>query len=95
LSAGATLRACASESADWLIVLGDDLPWSDGATYLGWDSGLLTPTLLQPWPCADLLREPLRWLTGDQPLIAVLPDLVLAGALPREPADPAQLGDDD
>ncbi|MEU7587333.1 hypothetical protein AB0A95_13635 [Micromonospora sp. NPDC049230] len=94
VTAGAQLRACAGREQSWLIVLGDpaDLPWADGAVYLGWDGGVLVPTLAEPWPCADLLREPLRHHT-DQPagLIALLPGLVLAGPLPREPLDPARL----
>jgi hypothetical protein len=95
VAAGARLRACASW--EWLIVLGDraDLPWADGATYLGWDGGVLAPTLVEPWPCADLLREPLRRLSGQQAgLVALLPGLVLAGPLPREPVDPTRLDTD-
>ncbi|MEU8424769.1 hypothetical protein AB0C15_28250 [Micromonospora sp. NPDC048835] len=94
VTAGAHLRACAGREQGWLIVLGDraELPWADGAIYLGWDDGVLVPTLAQPWPCADLLREPLRHLTNQQTgLIALLPGLVLAGPLPREPLDPARL----
>ncbi|MFC4018436.1 hypothetical protein ACFOW4_10850 [Micromonospora sp. GCM10011542] len=94
VTAGAHLRACVGREQSWLVVLGDeaDLPWADGAVYLGWDGGLLVPTLAQPWPCADLLREPLRRLTKQQTgLIALLPELVLAGPLPREPLDPARL----
>ncbi|WP_433132840.1 hypothetical protein ACQPWW_14225 [Micromonospora sp. CA-240977] len=94
VTAGAHLRACAGREQGWLIVLGDraDLPWADGAVYLGWDGGVLVPTLSQPWPCADLLREPLRHLT-DEPagLIALLPGLVLTGPLPQEPLDPRWL----
>jgi hypothetical protein len=95
VASGARLRACVGNEG-WLIVLGDpdELPWADGATYLGWDSGVLVPTLAQPWPCTDLLREPLRRLTGRQPLVALLPELVLAGPLPREPVDPARLSSD-
>ncbi|MEU8210955.1 hypothetical protein AB0B85_17375 [Micromonospora sp. NPDC049044] len=90
VATGARLRACAGRLQRWLIVLGDraDLPWADGAVYLGWDGGVLVPTLAQPWPCADLLREPLRHLTDERAgLIALLPGLVLAGPLPREPVD--------
>ncbi|MGC4812199.1 hypothetical protein ACLQ29_16885 [Micromonospora sp. DT228] len=94
VTAGARLRACAGREQSWLIVLGDlaDLPWADGAVYLGWDGGVLVPTLAEPWPCADLLREPLRHLT-QQPagLLALLPGLVLAGPLPQEPLDPGWL----
>jgi hypothetical protein len=95
VAAGARLRACGG-AGDWLIVLGeeDELPWADGATYLGWDSGVLTPTLVRPRPTPDLLREALRQLTGAQPLVALLPGVVLAGPLPREPVDPARLAAD-
>ncbi|MFI6262462.1 hypothetical protein [Micromonospora sp. NPDC051006] len=94
VTAGARLRACIGREQSWLIVLGDpaDLPWADGAVYLGWDGGVLVPTLAQPWPCADLLREPLCRLTDQQAgLIALLPGLVLAGPLPQEPVDPVRL----
>ncbi|GIG74921.1 hypothetical protein Pfl04_33250 [Planosporangium flavigriseum] len=97
VAAGAQLRVCASQEQGWLIVLGDraELPWADGAVYLGWDGGVLVPTLTEPWPCADLLREPLRRLVGQQVgLVALLPGLVLAGPLPREPVDPARLDPD-
>ncbi|MEV4825162.1 hypothetical protein [Micromonospora sp. NPDC049274] len=95
VAAGARLRACAGRDQSWLVVLGDqvDLPWADGAVYLGWDGGVLVPTLAEPSPCADLLREPLRRHSDPQAgLIALLPGLVLAGPLPREPLDPARLG---
>ncbi|MET8280602.1 hypothetical protein [Micromonospora sp. NPDC005174] len=94
VTAGARLRACAGRDQSWLVVLGDrtDLPWADGAVYLGWDDGVLVPTLAEPWPCVDLLREPLRRRTAQPSgLIALLPGLVLAGPLPREPLDPARL----
>ncbi|MEH1166936.1 hypothetical protein V6V47_16275 [Micromonospora sp. CPCC 205539] len=94
VTTGARLLACAGRERSWLIVLGDqaDLPWADGAVYLGWDGGVLVPTLEQPWPCADLLRDPLRRLTDQQAgLIALLPGLVLAGPMPREPLDPDRL----
>ena len=97
VAAGARLSACASLEQGWLIVLGEyaELPWADGATYLGWDSGVLVPTLAKPWPCADLLRDPLHRLAGQQAgLIALLPGQVLVGPFPREPVDPARLDRD-
>ncbi|MBN9618353.1 MAG: hypothetical protein J0H43_01245, partial [Actinobacteria bacterium] len=59
------------------MVLGElsDLPWADGVTYLGWDGGLLLPTLLAPSFPSDLLRRALH--SEPDELIVVLPQTVL------------------
>ena len=57
LRAGAGLRV--AFGPEWTLVVGDDLPWADGVTYLGWDDGLLVPTTLAPSTPAGLLRHSL------------------------------------
>jgi hypothetical protein len=81
------LRAVGGDG--WLVVLGDstDLPWADGAIYLGWDSGLLVPTTSVPSPPAGLLRSALP----QEGLVVLLPDHVLVSRTPARAADPALL----
>jgi hypothetical protein len=87
IEAGAELRATAGDG--WLVVLGagTDLPWADGAIYLGWDSGLLVPTTLAPAPAAGLLRAALP----REGLVSLVPDRVLVSPLPVRVADPVLL----
>lgn len=87
LRTGAELRAASDGS--WLVVLGNsaDLPWADGATYLGWDGGLLVPTTLVPAPPVGLLRGALP----QQGLLVVLPGHLLVSETPVRAADPALL----
>jgi len=72
----------------WLVVLGEELPWADGAVYLGWDSGVLVPTTSIPSPPVALLRAALP--AGE--LVVLLPDRVLVADAPVRAADPALLG---
>jgi len=88
---GAELRAAAAD--DWILVLGDsdDLPWADGAHYLGFDAGLLVPTTRTPVPRAELWRD---HLVGGRPsggIAALMPDQALVTDMPLRPADPAWL----
>jgi hypothetical protein len=91
LQAGAQLRAAVA--AGRLLILGEaDLPWCDGALYLGWEGGLLLPTTLAPDRPADLLAASMRArLPAGHTLIALLSGTVLAGPPPRRRADPAVL----
>lgn len=81
---GAVLRAATGDG--WTLILGDDLPWADGAVYLGDDAGLLVPTTVRPSLPAGVLRAAF----GPEAL-AVLPGRVLVGPAPIRPADPASL----
>ena len=84
LREGAGLRVAFGR--EWTLVVGEDLPWADGATYLGWDDGLLVPTTLAPSTPAGLLRHA---LPAD--VLAVLPGAVLTGQPPKHPANPELL----
>lgn len=84
LREGAELRVAFGPA--WTLVVGDDLPWVDGATYLGWDDGLLLPTTLAPSAPAGLLRHAL-----PDDVLAVLPGAVLTGPAPKRTADPELL----
>jgi MoxR-vWA-beta-propeller ternary system domain bpX5 len=92
VGAGAELRAAARP--DWIVVLADaaDLPWADGAVYLGWDGGLLAPTTLAPWPPAGVIRG---GLAGHAPdgcdLLVLLPDRLLVAPMPVRPLNPTAL----
>jgi len=93
---GLPLRAAASD--DDLLVLGraDDLPWVDGATYLGEEAGLLLPTTLAPNVPADLLRHAVRSVVpgaaaGAVAAAAVLPGRVLGFTVSDGPVDLAWL----
>lgn len=87
LEEGAELRAAGGDG--WLVVLGDraDLPWADGAIYVGWDSGLLVPTTSAPTPPAGLLRGALP----RSGLLVLLPGRLLMSDPPLRAADPALL----
>ncbi|MFJ8565052.1 hypothetical protein [Streptomyces sp. NPDC093514] len=89
-----------------LLVLGAeaDLPWADGARYLGRDAGLLVPTTARPAPAAPLWRRALgaaegqlcvlvpgRALVADPPAPVTSPDALDAFTRP-EGADPAPRG---
>jgi hypothetical protein len=84
LRAGAELRV--AFGPEWTLVIGAELPWADGVTYLGWDDGLLVPTTLAPSTPAGLLRHAL-----PPDALAVVPGAVLTGPAPVRPADPERL----
>ncbi|MBX6166537.1 MAG: hypothetical protein IRY84_02675 [Thermobispora bispora] len=88
---GAALRVAAADG--WILVLGDgeDLPWADGACYLGLDGGLLVPTTRAPIPPAALWRER---LLPDGPagrLAVLMPGHALVTDTPVRPVDPADV----
>ncbi|GAA1416434.1 hypothetical protein GCM10009639_70630 [Kitasatospora putterlickiae] len=74
-----------------LLVLGaePDLPWSDGARYLGRDGDLLVPTTARPRPAAALWRTALGAGPGD--LCVLTPDHALVAAQPAPATDPEAL----
>ncbi|MFF3671333.1 bpX5 domain-containing protein [Microtetraspora malaysiensis] len=88
---GAALRVAAAD--DWLLVLGDseDLPWADGACYLGLDGGLLVPTTRAPMPSAVLWRDHL--LAGERggKLAVLMPGQALVTDVPIRPVDPTSI----
>ena len=87
LGRGVELRAAGGVRL--LLVLGEaaDLPWADGARYLGWDGGMLTPTTHRPLPAAGLWRQAvLRGIDKDR-LVVLLPGRALVTAAPRRAAD--------
>jgi len=95
LQPGRGLRLAQGESC-W-VVLGEQVPWVEGLTYLGRQDLLYLPTLWQP----DL---PLDWLTarlqklGPPPwaLIPTSRGFHAAGATPRsDPSTRARQGSDD
>lgn len=86
---GALIRACAD--AEWIVLLGDrdDLPWADGAVYLGWESGILLPTTVAPSLPAELIRRAVGGRPTD--LVAVVPGCVLVSEMPVRPVDVGRL----
>ncbi|TCO62076.1 hypothetical protein [Actinocrispum wychmicini] len=79
LADGVAIRAAVGDG--WTLILGDDLPWADGAVYLGWEDGLLVPTLLRPSVPSSFLKAALP------DALAVLPGRVLTGAMPVRQAE--------
>ncbi|MFD7989261.1 hypothetical protein ACFV4M_38610 [Kitasatospora indigofera] len=73
-----------------LLVLGaeEDLPWADGARYLGLYAGLLVPTTARPGPAPALWRRALGAAEGQ--LCVLVPGRALV-ADPPPPATPAAL----
>ncbi|MFD5081384.1 hypothetical protein ACFWOG_01950 [Kitasatospora sp. NPDC058406] len=86
---GARLGVLADDTA--LLVLGaeDDLPWADGARYLGHDGGLLVPTTARPVPAAVLWRTALGAEAGQ--LCVLTPGHALVAAPPAPATDPEAL----
>ncbi|MBO1419673.1 hypothetical protein, partial [Streptomyces sp. FH025] len=66
-----------------------DLPWADGARYLGSDGGVLVPTTARPWPAAPLWRAALGATTAQ--LCALVPGHALVTDPPAPGCDPAAL----
>jgi len=91
LRAGATLGAAVG--GPYLVVIGDDvnLPWSDGAVYLGWEATMLVPTTLEPRPRTALLSAAARRFAGAHDLVILLPHMVLHTHNPRPLTDAGQL----
>ncbi|WP_369182031.1 hypothetical protein [Streptomyces sp. Y1] len=89
LRAGHRLSAATDGTA--LLVLGpaDDLPWADGAHYLGLDGRLLVPTTARPLPAADLWRSALG--AADGQLCALVPGHGLVADVPPPLTDPEAL----
>ncbi|MGW6915339.1 bpX5 domain-containing protein [Kitasatospora sp. NPDC054939] len=90
LLAGARLAVLADDAA--LLVLGAaaELPWADGARYLGRDADLLVPTTARPLPAAPALW---RSALGARPglLCALVPGHALVADPPPPAIDPAAL----
>ncbi|MFD9686051.1 hypothetical protein ACFY2K_17560 [Kitasatospora sp. NPDC001309] len=89
LTAGHRLAVAADGTA--LLVLGEapDLPWADGARYLGEDDGVLVPTTARPQPGAALWRVALG--AADGQLCVLVPGHALVGDRPAPVRDPADL----
>ncbi|MEV6979532.1 hypothetical protein [Kitasatospora sp. NPDC093806] len=89
LADGARLGVLADD--DVLLVLGaeTDLPWSDGARYLGRDGELLVPTTARPLPAAPLWRAALGAAPGE--LCVLTPDHALVAPVPAPATDPEAL----
>lgn len=67
--------------------MGENLPWLDGVTYLGWDGEALTPTTMRAAPSAELWRAAL----GPGELVVLLPEQILTAPMPEGPADRERL----
>ena len=93
LRAGANLSAAIGHG--YFVIIGSeaDLPWSDGAVYLGWEAAVLAPTTAEPVPRIALIAEAARREAGAHDLVIVLPGVVLRTPNPRPITDPAQLVD--
>ena len=85
-AAGATLHVVADP--EYLLVLGaePDLPWADGARYLGWDGGALTLTTHRVQPAADEWRAAALGPVDDPgTLVVVLPEQIVVIPAPELP----------
>ena len=86
---GAELRVVVHP--EYLLVLAaeHELPWADGARYLGWDGAALSLTTHRVLPAADLWRDAAIAEGGGDPgaLVVVLPEQILLAAAPTRPAD--------
>lgn len=80
---------------EYLLILGAEhqLPWTDGARYLGWDGAALSLTTHRVVPAADQWRDAAIAEDGGDPaaLVVVLPEQILLAALPTQTADAESL----
>lgn len=80
---------------DWIVVCGpaDVLPWADGATYLGLESTLLTPTTMRTTLPVDLVERAIgRKNPGTTvPFRVLIPDCLLVSALPTREVNRGRL----
>jgi hypothetical protein len=72
-------------TGDVLIAIGDDLPWVDGATWLGRVDGLLLPTTLKPAVAPSLVLDALFMHRRRTSIAVVTPDLALVAQMPSGP----------
>ncbi|MFD0532155.1 hypothetical protein ACFQ1I_45380 [Kitasatospora arboriphila] len=89
LLAGVRLGTLADAGA--LLVLGaaDDLPWADGARYLGREGELLVPTTARPLPVPALWQAALGARRGQ--VCVLLPGHAMVADPPPPTTDPAAL----
>jgi len=76
----------------YLVAVGDasDLPWVDGAVWLGRDGPILCPTTLQPdMPSALVAGALMR--NGHRGLVVATPAIAFVSDLPAGPPSTAQL----
>ncbi len=81
---GATLAARASnrdcrvdEPGDWTVIRGDNLPWADGAVYLGLLPGtelVFVPVHRRPDAPLDIVTAAVRARAGTGPVVMIPPD---------------------
>lgn len=69
----------------------DALPWVDGATWLGWECGVLVPTTLEATPDEELVARAARLAVPDAGWIALAPGMRMHGSRALVPPDPDQL----
>jgi hypothetical protein len=88
--AGHELRLAIGAGGSVVLGAGGDLPWFDGAVYLGWDRGALVPTSRAPSLPVDLVLASLRdRLPVGHGLVVVLPWAMLVAPVPVAPVDAA------
>ncbi|MFH8381344.1 hypothetical protein ACH4E7_10420 [Kitasatospora sp. NPDC018058] len=89
IQSGRRLAVAGDEGA--LLVLGEvaDLPWADGARYLGSEGGVLVPTTARPQPPAALWRAALG--ATEERLCVLVPGHALVTDPPAPGCDPTGL----
>jgi len=75
----------------FLVVWSAELPWADGAVYLGRDGGLLMPTTRRTTLPAVLWRDRLLGSSDAGKIVVLLDDQALISEPPQRPADLACL----
>jgi hypothetical protein len=77
-----------------VLAIGDaaDLPWVDGAVWLGAEAGLLVPTTLEPTPEPHLVgRAVAKSVGADAGWIVLTPDRIVVGRRAAGHPDPGRL----
>jgi hypothetical protein len=72
-------------SGEWLVAIGDNLPWVDGATWLGRVGGLLMPTAVQPTLSVALVSDALFRNRRRTSIAVLTPHIALLAPMPIGP----------
>jgi hypothetical protein len=79
------LRCVVVWSGDWILVIGEDLPWVDGATWLGQVDGLFMPTALQPTIANVLVSDAIFRNRRKTSIAVITPEIALTSDMPVGP----------
>jgi len=92
VQAGYALRVVLGQGGGVVLGATDELPWCEGAVYLGWECGVLVPTTRRLSLPMEFLASVCRGrLPAGHDLVVLLPWALLAAPMPGDVVDLAVL----